>query len=407
MAAKESYVIVGANLAGGSAAETLRREGFDGLIHLIGREPDRPYDRPPLSKEYLRGEKEREKLFFKPPEFYDEQEIGLRLGTGVTRLDPAGQTVELDTGETLRYDKLLLATGGRIRKLNVPGTDLEEVYYLRTIGNSQRLAESINRSRKAVVVGAGFIGSEVAASLRMKGLDVTLLEIEPVPLRHVLGDELGEIYAGIHRGHGVDLRLSEGIAEIQGHRRAERVITSSGASIDCDLVVIGVGVAPQTRLVDGTGIEVDNGILVDEYCRTSLPNIFAAGDVASWWHPGLGQRLRVEHWDNALNQGAAAARSMLGRQEPYAPLLYFWSDQYDLNIQYLGHAVKWDHIVYRGDPQEQKFTAFFMDDGLVLAALVVNRFKDLRPTRTLIGQKVRVDEKQLADESTDLKQLVK
>ena len=407
MAAKESYVIVGANLAGGSAAETLRREGFDGLIHLIGLEPDRPYDRPPLSKEYLRGEKEREKLFFKPPEFYDEQEIGLRLGTGATRLDPAGQTVELDTGETLKYDKLLLATGGRIRKLKVPGTDLEEVYYLRTIGNSQRLAESINRSRKAVVVGAGFIGSEVAASLRMKGLDVTLLEIEPVPLRHVLGDELGEIYAGIHRGHGVDLRLSEGIAEIQGHRRAERVITSSGASIDCDLVVIGVGVAPQTRLVDGTGIEVDNGILVDEYCRTSLPNIFAAGDVANWWHPGLGQRLRVEHWDNALNQGAAAARSMLGRQESYAPLLYFWSDQYDLNIQYLGHAVKWDHIVYRGDPQQQKFTAFFMDDGLVLAALVVNRFRDLRPTRTLISQKVRVDEKQLADESTDLKQLVK
>ena len=407
MAAKESYVIVGANLAGGSAAETLRREGFDGLIHLIGLEPDRPYDRPPLSKEYLRGEKEREKLFFKPPEFYDEQEIGLRLGTGATRLDPAGQTVELDTGETLKYDKLLLATGGRIRKLKVPGTDLEEVYYLRTIGNSQRLAESINRSRKAVVVGAGFIGSEVAASLRMKGLDVTLLEIEPVPLRHVLGDELGEIYAGIHRGHDVDLRLSEGIAEIQGHRRAERVITSSGASIDCDLVVIGVGVAPQTRLVDGTGIEVDNGILVDEYCRTSLPNIFAAGDVANWWHPGLGQRLRVEHWDNALNQGAAAARSMLGRQESYAPLLYFWSDQYDLNIQYLGHAVKWDHIVYRGDPQQQKFTAFFMDDGLVLAALVVNRFKDLRPTRTRIGQKMRVDEKQLADESTDLKQLVK
>ena len=407
MTAKESYVIVGANLAGGSAAETLRREGFDGLIHLIGLEPDRPYDRPPLSKEYLRGEKEREKLFFKPPEFYDEQEIGLRLGTGATRLDPAGQTVELDTGETLKYDKLLLATGGRIRKLKVPGTDLEEVYYLRTIGNSQRLAESINRSRKAVVVGAGFIGSEVAASLRMKGLDVTLLEIEPVPLRHVLGDELGEIYADIHRGHDVDLRLSEGIAEIQGHRRAERVITSSGASIDCDLVVIGVGVAPQTRLVDGTGIEVDNGILVDEYCRTSLPNIFAAGDVANWWHPGLGQRLRVEHWDNALNQGAAAARSMLGRQESYAPLLYFWSDQYDLNIQYLGHAVKWDHIVYRGDPQQQKFTAFFMDDGLVLAALVVNRFKDLRPTRTLIGQKMRVDEKQLADESTDLKQLVK
>ncbi|MEE9248969.1 MAG: FAD-dependent oxidoreductase [Dehalococcoidia bacterium] len=407
MAAKESYVIVGANLAGGSAAEALRREGFDGLIHLIGREPDRPYDRPPLSKEYLRGEKEREKLFFKPPEFYDEQEIDLRLGTGATGLDPVEQTVELDTGETLRYDKLLLATGGRIRKLNVPGTDLEEVYYLRTIGNSQRLAESINRSRKAVVVGAGFIGSEVAASCRMKGLDVTLLEIEPVPLRHVLGDELGEIYADIHRGHGVDLHLSEGITEIQGHRRAERVITSSGASIDCDLVLIGVGVAPQTRLVDGTGIEVDNGIVVDEYCRTSLPHIFAAGDVANWWHPGLGQRLRVEHWDNALNQGAAAARSMLGRQEPYAPLLYFWSDQYDLNIQYLGHAVKWDHIIYRGDPQEQKFTAFFMDGGLVLAALVVNRFRDLRPTRTLIGQKVRVDEKQLADESTDLKQMVR
>ena len=406
MAPKESYIVVGANLAGGSAAETLRKEGFDGRVTLIGQEPDRPYDRPPLSKEYLRGEKEEEKLFFKPSSFYQEQEIDLCLGVKATRLDLAKRIVELDTGEGLKYDKLLLATGSRVRTLDLPGGGMEGVYYLRTIGDSQKLAEAIKRSQKVAIVGAGFIGSEVAASCRMKGLEVSVLEIGAVPLRHALGDELGRTYADIHRDHGIDLRLGEGIREIQGHGQVEQVIATSGAAIQCDLVVIGVGIMPQTELAEGSEIAVDNGVVVDEFCQTNIPGIYAAGDVANWWHPTLRQRLRVEHWDNALNQGAAAARNMLGLNEPYSPVLYFWSDQYDLNLQYIGHAARWDHIVYRGSPAERKFTAFFMEDNLVLAALAVNRFRDVNPTRALIGQKRRVDEKQLADEEVNLKRLV-
>ena len=406
MGTKETYVIVGANIAGGSAAETLRKEGFEGRVILIGQEPDRPYDRPPLSKEYLRGEKGQEKLFFKPVSFYQEQEIDLHLGTRATGLDPTEHTLTLATGETLKYDKLLLATGSRVRRLDLPGIQLEGVYYLRTLGDSQRLADAINQSQKAVIVGAGFIGSEVAASCRMKGIDVTVLEVEPVPLRLALGDELGRVYADIHRGHGVELRLGEGIKEIQGSGRVERVITSTGSAIDCDLVAIGVGIVPETGLVEGTEIAVDNGVVVDEFCRTNLPGIYAAGDVANWWHPALKRRLRVEHWDNALNQGAAAAHNMLGQEEPYSPVLYFWSDQYDLNLQYVGYATKWDRIVYRGDPKEQNFSAFFMEDGAMVAALAVNRFRDVNPARALIRDKRRVDEKQLADESVNLKTLV-
>ena len=406
MAAKQSFVIVGANLAGGSAAETLRKEGFDGRITLLGQEPDRPYDRPPLSKEYLRGEKEEEKLFFKPEGFYQEQDIDLHLGVKAIRLDPTEQIIGLETGEALKYDKLLLATGGRVLTLNIPGIDLDGVYYLRTLSDSRRLAEAIGRSRKAVIVGAGFIGSEVAASCRMKGLEVTVLETAAVPLSMALGEELGAIYAKIHRSHGIDLRLREGLQEIQGHGRVERVVTSSGAAIDCDLVAIGVGIAPETEIAEGTEIAIDNGVVVDEFCQTNIPGIFAAGDVANWWHPALGRHLRVEHWDHALNQGAAAARNMLGQREAYSPVLYFWSDQYDLNLQYVGHASQWDHVVYRGDIKEQRFTAFFMNDGLVLAALAINRFKDLNPARKLIGQRIRVEEKLLADEDVNLKSLV-
>ncbi len=407
MSSKQTYVIVGANAAGDSAAQTLRKEGFDGRIILISGEPDRPYDRPPLSKEFLRGEKEQEKVFFKSAEFYQEQDIDLRLGVVATRLDPADKAVELDTGETLKCDKLLLSTGGRVRRLNIPGIDLEGVYYLRTLRDSQRLAQAIDKSKRAVVVGAGFIGSEVAASFRMKGLEVTLVELQPMPLRNSLGDELGAIYADIHRSQGIDLQLQKGISEIKGHRKVEQVITTSGSPIECDLVVVGVGIAPETGLVEDTAIAVDNGILIDEFCQTSLPGIYAAGDVANWRHPDLGYRLRVEHWDNALNQGAAAARSMLGNKEPYSPVPYFWSDQYDLNLQYIGHATQWDKIVYRGDPKDQKFSAFFLRDEMVLAALAVNRFKDVNPARSLIKQKQKVDAKQLADEDVNLKQLVK
>ena len=407
MANTESYVIIGAGIAGNAAAETLRKHGFDGAVHLVGAEPYRPYDRPPLSKEFLSGAKEQEKLFFKPEDFYTEQSIELHLGTEATALDPTSNTVTLSNGETLRYDKLLLATGSRVKTLPIPGSNLQGVHYLRTINDSQAIAQSMNGASRVVIVGAGFIGSEVAAVCKTAGLEVTVLEIQPQPMAHILGEEMGAIYANLHTGRGIDLRLREGISEIRGNSRAEQVITDQGNVIDCDFVVIGIGIAPDTALAESAGLDVDRGILVDESCQTSHPDIYAAGDVANWYHPGLGHRLRVEHWDNALNQGSAAAKSMLGAPEPYSPTLYFWSDQYDLNIQYLGHATQWDEIAVRGNPSDEKFTAFYLKDGSVHGALVVNNFRDIRPTRTLIGQKTPVTAASLSDESTNLKQLAR
>ncbi len=405
MASKEHYLIIGGSTAGNSAAETLRKEGFDGRITLVGRESDRPYDRPPLSKEFLRGEKEEEKVYFKPVEFYQEQEIELKLGASASRLDTANRTVELESGESLSYDKLLLATGSRARKLDIPGNRLNGVHYLRTIGSSRRLAADIEKGSRVVLVGAGFIGLEVAASCRMKGLEVTVLEIEDVPLRHAIGEELGNICADIHRDQGVELRLGEGIKEIQGDGRAERVITSSGAELPCDVVVIGVGARPETRLVEDSNVETGDGIIVDEYCQTNVPGIYSAGDAASWWHPGLGRRIRVEHWDNAINQAAVAARNMLGGQESYSPVLYFWSDQYDCNLQYVGEAHDWDNMLYRGNPKDRKFSAFFIKDGLVQATFSVNSFRDINASRRLIADKVPIDERQLVDPDVNLRKL--
>ena len=407
MANIASYVIVGAGIAGNAAAETLRKQGFEGEVHLVGAEPHRPYDRPPLSKEFLSGSKEQDKLFFKPEDFYAEHSIQLHLGTEATALDPTSKTLTLADGSSLRFDKLLLATGSRVRTLPIPGSELEGIHYLRTIDDSQAIARSMNSASRVVIVGAGFIGSEVAAVCKTAGLEVTVLEIQPQPMAHILGEEMGAIYANLHTSRGIDLRLQEGISGIRGSSRAEQVTTDQGNAIDCDFVVIGVGIAPDTALAESAGLEVDRGILVDEHCQTSHPDIYAAGDVANWFHPGLGHRLRVEHWDNALNQGAAAAKSMLGAPEPYSPTLYFWSDQYDLSIQYLGHATEWDEIAVRGNPDEEKFTAFYLKDGLVHGALVVNNFRDIRPTRTLIGQKTPITAASLSDESINLKQLAR
>ena len=319
MAQNESYVIVGAGIAGGTAAETLRKQGFDGEVHLVGAEPHRPYDRPPLSKEFLSGNKEESKLFFKTEDFYAEQSIELHLGAEAASLDPSSHTVTLSNGESLHYDKLLLATGSQVKRPPIPGSNLDGVHYLRNIEDSKAIAQSMKDAGRVVVVGAGFIGSEVAAVCKTAGLEVTILEIQSQPMAHILGTEMGAIYANLHTSRGIDLRLGEGISEIRGQTRARQVITDKGNAIECDLVVIGVGIAPDTSLAEAAGLDVEGGILIDEHCRTSDHNIFAAGDAANWFHPGLGHRLRVEHWDNALNQGAAAAKSMLGNPESYAP----------------------------------------------------------------------------------------
>ncbi len=406
MPERQTFVVVGANLAGGRAAQWLRQEGFDGKIILIGAEPDPPYERPPLSKEYLRGDMPRERLFIAPSEAYREQEIELRLGARATSISPAERSVELEHGERIRYDKLLLATGGHVRHVSVPGSELEGIHYLRTVADSERIAAELQPGRRLVVIGAGFIGAEVAATARTKGLDVHVLEMAPVPLGRVLGEELGRTYAKIHRDHGVQLHTGEAIERFEGVTRVERVVSSSGRKIDCDVVVVGVGIEPATELAQDAGLEVEDGIVVNEYCETSAPDIYAAGDVASFYHPLLDTRLRVEHWSNAQNQGITAAKNMLGKQKAYDDIPWFWSDQYDLNMQYIGHAPRWDEIVLRGDVAGRSFTAFYIEGGRLRAALAVNHQRDIRASRELIKRGAPVSAGALRDEGRELNSLV-
>jgi 3-phenylpropionate/trans-cinnamate dioxygenase ferredoxin reductase subunit len=411
---RQTFVIIGASLAGGRAAQALRKEGFGGRVILIGAEPDPPYERPPLSKEYLRGDMPREKIFIATLETYREQEIELRLGVRATRIDPREHSLELEGGERLGYDKLLLATGGRERRLSVPGSDLDGIYYLRTVADCERIAEELRPGRRLVVIGAGFIGAEVAATARGMGLEVSVLEMALVPLGRVLGEELGRIFAEIHRDHGVQLYTGEAIERFDpstslragGGTRVERVVSSTGRTIDCDFVLVGVGMAPATELAEAAGLAVDNGIVVNEYCETSAVDVYAAGDVASFYHPVLEMRLRVEHWSNAQNQGVVAAKNMLGLPEAYAEIPWFWSDQYDLNMQCVGHATRWDEIAVRGDVAARSFTAFYIEGGRLRAALAVNRQRDIRPSRELIRSGTPVEPDKLRDEGLELKSLV-
>ncbi|MGH2459024.1 MAG: NAD(P)/FAD-dependent oxidoreductase, partial [Chloroflexota bacterium] len=401
----ETYVIVGASVAGGRAAEALRQEGFDGRVILVGAEPERPYERPPLSKDVLRGTADETKAFLRPLAYYDEQSIELRLGAAAVSLIPADHQVGLGDGARLRYDKLLIATGAEVRRLNVPGVALPGVHYLRTLQDARTIRDATSTTTRVVVIGAGFIGAEVAASCRMKGAEVAVLEVLPVPLQRVLGDQIGQLYARIHREQGIDLRLGVGIAEFRGAGRLEEVITSTGERIPCDVAVVGVGVQPSVGWLAGSGIALQNGVMVDELSATSLPDVFAAGDVANWWHPILGERLRVEHWENAQNQGIAAAKSMLGKGEPYAPVPYFWSDQYDLTLQYVGHANGQDEVVFRGAPDPRQLLAFYLREGRLRAAIGVNRLKDVNAVRRLMRNNVAVTREQLADERVDLRKL--
>lgn len=405
MTASETFVVVGASMAGGRAAETLRQEGFDGRIILVGAEPVRPYERPPLSKDVLRGDAPEDKAYLRAPEYYSEQSIELRLGRAARQLAPGEKSLELDDGDVIRYDKLLIATGAEVRRLAVPGVDLPGVHYLRTMRDARAIRDAAREADRVVVIGAGFIGAEVAASCRATGREVTVLEVLPVPLQRVLGDEIGHIYGQIHRDHGIDLRLGVGIAEFRGAGCLEEVVTSTGDRIPCDLAVVGVGVQPAVQWLEGSGVSVQNGVLVDELCATNVTDVYAAGDVANWWHPTLGERLRVEHWDNAQNQGIAAAKSMLGKAEPYAPVPYFWSDQYDLTLQYVGHASGQDEVIFRGNRDPSKLLAFYLRDDQLRAAIGVNRFKDVTAARRLLRAGVAVTRDQLADEQVDLRKL--
>ena len=397
-----TYLIVGASLAGATAAATLREEGFDGSLTLIGEEPHPPYERPPLSKEYLRGEEPFKKAFVRPPAFYKEHDVETRFGVRAIRIDPSENVVELADNDRLHYDKLLVATGSRNRPLRIPGRDLDGVYDLRTVADCDRIRAEAASGRKAVVVGMGFIGCEVAASLRQLGVEVAAV-LSGVPLKRVLGEEIGRVVEGFHRDHGVELFLGDSVTALGGVDRVERVATKRGRLIDCDFVVVGVGVEPVTDLLAGSGVKVDNGIVVDEYCRTNLEGIYAAGDVANHFHPVFGRSIRVEHRDNAANQGAAAARSMLGKQRPYDEVPWFWSDQYEYNLQYAGFATEWDQLVVRGSLEQRDFVAFYLKGGRLLASVGIDRGRDVARSAALIKARASVAAAQLADDGIDLR----
>jgi 3-phenylpropionate/trans-cinnamate dioxygenase ferredoxin reductase component len=401
--ARPSFVVVGAGLCGGAAAQTLREEGFDGRITLVGEEPHLPYERPPLSKEYLRGEQEKHQLFVHPEAWYSEQEVEARLGIRATAIDLTAKMVSLSDSDRLTYDSLLIATGGRPRRLDHEAS--ERVLYLRTIEDCDRLRKLISPGKKLVVVGAGFIGAEVAASARTIGAEVTLLEMLDVPLPNVLGEDLGKVYAAIHRDKGVDLRTGEGVDSVEERDGGVVVRTTKGDAVEGDAVVVGVGIQPNTELAEAAGLELTNGIAVDEFCRTSHEGVYAAGDVADHVHPVFGRRIRVEHFDNALKHGANAARNMLDQEEPYDDPHWFWSDQYEYNLQYGGFAYEWDDVVVRGSLDDRDFVAFFLKDGVLLAALGVNRGREVRRAMKLISARARPDPEKLRDD-VDLRTLL-
>jgi 3-phenylpropionate/trans-cinnamate dioxygenase ferredoxin reductase component len=401
------FVIVGASLAGGSAAATLREEGFDGRIVLIGEERHPPYERPPLSKEYFRGEQPFEDSLVRPLDFYPSNDIETHFGTRATRVDPLDKTVHLSNRDSVVYDKVLIATGSRNRSLPIPGLELGRVYDLRTVEDCDRTRAEIVPGRRAAVVGMGFIGSEIASSLRQLGVEVVVIEGEKVPLYRALGEEIGRVMEHIHRDHGVEMIFEDHVSGFEGAGGVERIVTRSGRQIDCDFAVVGIGVEPVIDVVADSGVEVDNGIVVDEYCRTNVEGIFAAGDVTNHYHPIFEQRMRVEHWNNALKQGAVAARNMMGMATAYDEIHWFWSDQYDYNLQYAGFHKDWDDLVVRGSLGERDFIAFYVKDRRVTAAVGMNRGRDVHRAMELIKARAVVKTKQLRDDDFDLRKLAR
>ena len=399
------YVIVGASLAGATAALTLREEDSKASVTLIGAEREPPYERPPLSKAYLRGEVSFDKALVRPAAFYAEHGIETTFGTRATRIDPSARFVELEDRRRVPFDVLLIATGGRNRRISIPGSELEGIYGLRSVEDADRIKAEMTPGRRVVVVGMGFIGSEVAASLRQKGLDVVAIEPAKTPLFRVLGEAVGQSIADLHRAHGVRTIFEDTVAAFEGTQRVARVITKGGLRLECDFVVVGIGIVPVVDIVEGTGVHVDNGVVVDQYCQTNVAGIYAAGDVANHYHPVFERQIRVEHWHNAIKQGAAAARNMLGRAVPYDEIHWFWSDQYDANLQYAGFHTKWEQLVVRGRIDSGSFLAFYINDGRIDAVVGLNRAKDVRRAIPLIKARRILNLEELHDERIDLRSL--
>lgn len=405
---EETFVIAGAGLAGAKAAETLREEGFAGRVLLVGEEIERPYERPPLSKGFLLDKEPRDKAHVHEADWYDKHDVELRAGTSVAAVDRGAHQVRLSTDEPVAYDKLLLATGASPRRLDVPGSKLQGIHYLRTMADSAALKQALAPGgRRVVVAGAGWIGLEAAAAARAHGNEVTVIEPELVPLHAAMGPELGGMFADLHREHGVVLRMDEGVAGFWGAGQVSAVVTSGGAEVPADVVIVGIGVRPNSGLAEAAGLEVSDGILVDQSLRTSDPDIYAAGDVANAYHPLLGRRIRVEHWANALNGGPVAARAMLGQDVVHDQLPYFFSDQYDLGMEMSGVAApgEYDEVVYRGDVPGREFIAFWLSGGRVVAGMNVNVWDVTGDVQALIRSGRPVDAARLADPGVPLADL--
>jgi 3-phenylpropionate/trans-cinnamate dioxygenase ferredoxin reductase subunit len=400
MSTQQTFVIVGAGLAGAKAAEALRTNGFSGKVILIGVEAERPYDRPPLSKGYLLGTTEREKIYIHPAQWHLEHDVDLRLDTRVTEIDCAAHEVSTVRGETLGYDKLLLTTGSSPRRLEVPGADLDGVHYLRRVADSEALQAAFASAQRVAIIGAGWIGLETAAAARAAGCRVTLIERAKLPLLAILGAEVAETYAALHRAHGVEGRMNAVVTEIIGAGgKATGVRLADGDVVAADAVVVGVGITPNTELAAAAGLPVDNGVVVDEHLATSDPAVFAAGDVANSYYPLLGTHLRLEHWSAALNQGPIAAANMMGTLTSYDHVPYFFSDQYDCGMEYSGYVGRdgYDAVVFRGEVASGEFIAFWMRDGRVLAGMNVNTWGVTDAIEALVRSGARVDPAELAD----------
>ncbi|MDX3611270.1 NAD(P)/FAD-dependent oxidoreductase [Streptomyces europaeiscabiei] len=409
MAANTAFVIVGAGLAGAKAAQTLREEGFDGPITLLGEESERPYERPPLSKGYLLGKDERETVYVHPSQWYAEHDVDLRPGTTVTTLDPTAHEVTLADGSRISYAKLLLTTGSSPRRLPLPGADLDGVLYLRRLADSDRIKEAFASASRIAVIGAGWIGLETAAAARTAGLEVVVLETAELSLLRVLGREVSQIFADLHTDHGVDLRCGVQVAEITGaDGRANGVMLADGSRIDADAVIVGIGITPNSQLATAAALDVDNGVRVDAHLRTSHPDIYAAGDVANAFHPLLGKHIRVEHWANALNQPQVAAKAMLGQDVTYDRVPYFFTDQYDLGMEYTGYVEPggYDQVVFRGRTDTREFIAFWLAEGRVLAGMNVNVWDVTDPIRDLVTSDRAVDANELTDTDVPLSHLL-
>jgi 3-phenylpropionate/trans-cinnamate dioxygenase ferredoxin reductase subunit len=408
MSGNGAYVIAGAGLAGAKAAETLRAEGFDGPVVLVGDETERPYERPTLSKEYLQGKAERETIFVHPQAWYADNAVELRLGSPVTGIDRAALEVTLADGSRVGYAKLLLATGSAPRRLTVPGADADGVLYLRRVGDSDQIRTAFQTASRVAVIGAGWIGLEATAAARAAGAEVTVLEAAELPLLRVLGREVAQVFADLHRQHGVDLRFGVGVEEISvTGGRATGVRLADGSQVEADVVIVGVGITPNSQLAEAAGLETGNGIVVDAGLKSSDPDIFAAGDVASAFHPLLGRHIRVEHWANALNQPQAAARAMLGQDVAYDRVPYFYTDQYDLGMEYAGYVEPggYDQVVFRGDKDKREFVAFWLSGGRVLAGMNVNVWDVNDAIQDLVRGGQTVDPARLADTDVPLDQV--